>query len=234
MFGDILSSAVSVWNAEKNRDANYEAQSRSQDFNERMSNTQYQRTVQDLNAAGLSPMLAYGGKPSAPTSSPVGSNSSVETPKFGETSKRLTETQLLNAQKDVHETQAQLNTSNAKKADAEAEMYKQETENKKQPFIGKNEAEIQELKDRAAQHGASANQLKALEAEIRQLINLKKPEEQFKADHPTYSKYASPVMDALNTIFKGIGAFRGNSATINTTTTYPDGSKSTKTTTRGR
>lgn len=75
------------WLAQQNTANDYFLQ-RTQDFSERMSNTQWQRSVEDMKAAGLSPMLAYmkgpagnvsgGGVPS--TGVPSGSSASVSLP----------------------------------------------------------------------------------------------------------------------------------------------------------
>jgi hypothetical protein len=129
MFGDILSSAVSLFNADKNRDATYDSQSRSQAFNAEQSATQYQRAVQDLNAAGLSPMLAYSkGGNAAASSSPVSSNASIEAPKFGETSNRLSQNDLIKAQVDVAKAQEQVNIQSARKIAEEAKKTAIEVE----------------------------------------------------------------------------------------------------------
>lgn len=223
-IGDIFGSAISAY-------SNHREAEQNRDWQEHQRATAYQTTVKDLTAAGLSPMLAYS---KGPTSGGSGATAAPMQPlKLGETEQRETASDLAREQANVAKSTTIVNEASAGKLRAETLNINQDTENKRL-YPGMNEAQIRELLSRSGQHGASAEQLKALADEIRQTINLKKPEEEFKKDHPTYSKYASPVMDALNTIFKGIGAFRGNSATINTTTTYPDGSKSTKTTTRGR
>jgi DNA-binding transcriptional regulator YhcF (GntR family) len=231
VFGDVLSSAVSIWNAEQNRDSAAQSQEAAQNFNRDMAETQYQRTVKDLNAAGLSPMLAYGGKTSSASVSPVSGSSSIDAPKFGETDLREAQSEAAKEQANVAKSTVVVNAASADKLKAEADNVRQDTANKRL-YPGFNEAQIKELVERAAQHGASAGNLKAMMDEIRQTINLRKPEEKFKEDHPIYSQYVNPVRDALDTIFKGVGLFRPSTALINSVTTHPDGSKSSTTTTR--
>jgi hypothetical protein len=222
MFGDILGSAVSIWNAEKNRDAAYDAQSRSQAFSAEQSATMYQRMVEDLNKAGLSPMLAYSKTGHAASGSPTTGTSSIEAPKFGETSLRTSQAELAKEQVEVAKSTAQLNTNSAIKAAADADAsdklarkYEQETRNL-ELFPGMSDAQIAELRSRS---GFQTSQT----GRVNQEINLHKPSEEFKKENPNIAKYMSPLQESLRTIFEGLGLLRGSSAMPFVTKNAPRG-----------
>lgn len=220
--------ATSAWSMNEEQKYNTEEARYNREFQKEMSDTAYQRTVKDLNAAGLSPMLAYSkGGASTPGGATAGGTQGAKSDISGSMEKAA-QSELLKEQVEVAKSQKLLNESNALKSQTEAYNVAAQTSQ----FYGLSSAQIQELKDRAASHGASAKQLEALMDRIRQEININKPPERFATEEPEKAKWLSPITQALNEIFKGIGAIRGNSATINTTTTYPDGSKSTKTTKR--
>lgn len=71
----VLGSVTSAFGASKQNKAAEAASQKQMDFQERMSNTQYQRAMDDMRAAGLNPILAYkqggAGTPGGSTYSPV-------------------------------------------------------------------------------------------------------------------------------------------------------------------
>jgi hypothetical protein len=142
-LGDAGTAYSSIRESEKNRE-----------FQEEMSNTSYQRAVQDLNAAGLSPMLAYSkGGASTP------SGSTADSAKLGETGQRFASTDLSKAQVDVAKSQELVNIQTAKQVAAQAAKTALEVEQMPTRFY----YDLANLGSQINQSTAQAGQTSALE-----------------------------------------------------------------------
>jgi len=123
MFGEILGFLGQQDTNQTNQDIANSANAASaqqaqmnRDFQERLSNSAYQRQVTDMSAAGLNPMLAYmkGGG----ASSPAGNVANVVTPQYtsplqGAVNTRLTSAQAAKTEAEVPRTIAE--TENIRK-----------------------------------------------------------------------------------------------------------------------
>lgn len=147
-----LGDAGTAYSSYRNADMNRE-------FQEEMSNTAYQRTVKDLNAAGLSPMLAYSkGGASTP------SGSVAEPVKLGETGQRTSSADLSRAQVDVAKSQELVNIQTAKQVAAQAAKTALEVEQMPTRFY----YDLANLGSQINQSTAQAGQTSALENLTRQ------------------------------------------------------------------
>jgi hypothetical protein len=121
LLGDAATAYGGARQADMTRDFNAEQANISREAQLELANTQYQRTVKDLNAAGLSPMLAYTkGATAMPSAVTASSGATAEGPRFGETSQRTAASALAKEQANLAESQRQVNIQTAKQVAEQA------------------------------------------------------------------------------------------------------------------
>lgn len=120
LTGSAITSAVNASNQAKANEANIGMARENMQFQERMSNTAYQRARRDMEQAGINPMLAFSqGGASTPSGSSAQSTAPVVEDALNKGISSAMATRLLKKDLDNNDTQMALNnaTTEAKIAD---------------------------------------------------------------------------------------------------------------------
>lgn len=167
-WGSVIGGAIGaigdLFGQSSANEANWKIAKKQMEFQERMSNTAYQRAVTDLKAAGLNPMLAYsqGG-----ASTPAGASARMESVTGGRLSERAISSAMAMAQYENINAQT-------RKTNQETRQVKEITDNLVGDQVGGTAGKLSlELENLRKQGENLAAQLKNLnlEAERRKIDN---------------------------------------------------------------
>jgi len=111
VIGGAIGALGDIFGQSSANATNWKIAKKQMEFQERMSNTSYQRAVKDLQAAGLNPMLAYsqGG-----ASTPAGSSARMESVTGGRLGDRLGAALALNSQIEQMDSTSRVNNETAR------------------------------------------------------------------------------------------------------------------------
>lgn len=191
----LVGDALDAWSAHQANKANKKIAREQMAFQERMSNTSYQRATQDMLAAGLNPSLAFsqGG-----ASTPGGASTRIEPVTSGTGAKLAAAAQL------------RLTNAMARKAEEDATTARFDREWRAhttdawamQNFRDKAEVEIQLVREQLSLMKEQTHSAKTTNEQLRQALELKRRGDQL-ANQAV--EYALPELKATAEMWRSLG-----------------------------
>lgn len=141
IFSSLISAGAGVAQQQMANNFNRKEAQKARDFEERMSNTAFQRQVQDMQAAGVNPALMYGGAGASGASTPSGAQASFSGVDALQSALAIKQMGLIDAQKQKTLADADITSRQSAWVDKLSEAQLREISSR----IGVNDAQVNAL-----------------------------------------------------------------------------------------